>query len=304
MHLNIVVCLIVLSTLNVVRTQGNYEENSHEEQPSKMKFNIGFNLPSMSISLPKLELPQISIKASVKNKKPFTLKLPVIKFNGYANTEEDNSHDSGYNYQSNHPTGASYNSHPSPAGPTAYASGSGASGYASATPDAYSSHPQSSSSSGYLEQPASSPSYSTDPNNQYKSNGATYLSSSAYSSNTHGPSVYSGKAQQSVPQTHHYTVNDEQPEYHRVQNGYENAANDYNSRPIATSYSSNSPSEQDNSYYVTSANNHDYQQPRQNYQDETKVSDQVSLYKAASNVYQENLSYFTPSHELPQHWAA
>ena len=47
----------------------------------------------MSISLPKLELPQISIKASVKQKKPFTLQLPVIKFNAHAATEED---DSGY----------------------------------------------------------------------------------------------------------------------------------------------------------------------------------------------------------------
>src|SRR4051812_19379635 len=72
---------------------GGYGGGEEYEPPTKKtKFNIGFNLPAMSISLPKLELPQISIKASVKDKKPFTLKLPIIKFNAHASTEEDDGY--------------------------------------------------------------------------------------------------------------------------------------------------------------------------------------------------------------------
>ena len=279
----------------------------------------------MSISLPKLELPQISIKASVKNKKPFVLKLPVIKFNGYANTEEDNSYDSGhsqsgYNGQSNHGSGASYNGQSSygssSSGASGYASaGSGASGYASATPDAYSSagqpasssgysdHP--SSSSGYSEQPQSSPSYPADAGNQYTSNEPAYTSS-GYSADTQGASVYTGKAQQSLPQAPQYTSNEEQPaqpEYH-TQNVYQVPSHAYNNRPAVNPYSNNLPSEQDNSYYVASVNNHRYQEPQQyasrKYREEAAVSDPVSLYQAASNVYQGSVPYVVSSETLPQ----
>lgn len=83
--------IILLAITIEVNCDGEYGGSYPEPPAQKMKFNIGFNLPSMSISLPKLELPQISIKASVKQKKPFTLQLPVIKFNAHAATEEDDS---------------------------------------------------------------------------------------------------------------------------------------------------------------------------------------------------------------------
>lgn len=114
---------------------GGYEEGGggYEHPPPKTKFNIGFNLPAMSISLPKLELPQISIKASVKNKKPFTLQMPVIKFNAHASTEEDHEYGSGGGYGGHAP--AAYGEAEGGAGgygPSAYASSpNGVSGYAS-----------------------------------------------------------------------------------------------------------------------------------------------------------------------------
>lgn len=113
---------------------GGYEEGGgYEHPPPKTKFNIGFNLPAMSISMPKLELPQISIKASVKNKKPFTLKMPVIKFNAHASTEDDNDYGPGYGGHA--PAPAPYGMAEGGAGgygPSAYASTpNGASGYAS-----------------------------------------------------------------------------------------------------------------------------------------------------------------------------
>lgn len=83
--------IILLAITIEVNCDGGYGGSYPEPPAQKMKFNIGFNLPSMSISLPKLELPQISIKASVKQKKPFTLQLPVIKFNAHAATEEDDA---------------------------------------------------------------------------------------------------------------------------------------------------------------------------------------------------------------------
>ena len=317
--LNFPVCLIALSIVTLVKAQGGYEENSYEHPPNKMKFNIGFNLPSMSISLPKLELPQISIKASVKNKKPFTLKLPVIKFNGYANTEEDNSYggghagggDSGYGGGSaNHGpgAGAGYNGPSSygaaSAGPAAYASGSGASGYVSATPvESYSSP-----ASGYGDRP-SSPSYSTaDVGNQYTPNEPAYASS-GYSPATQSASssLYSGKAQHSLTQGPQYSLNEEHPAQpaYQLQNAYQAPSNVYNSRPVVNSYSGNSPSAQGNGYYVASVSNHQQQQqhaPRglPSYREEPKVSAPVSLYQSGGNVYQGSNPYVLSSEAVHQ----
>jgi hypothetical protein len=75
----------------------------------KLRFNIGFNVPSMSISLPKLELPQISIRAAIKQRKPFRLQLPKISFSSSVSaTEEDDepapekpSYGNNNNYQAN-----------------------------------------------------------------------------------------------------------------------------------------------------------------------------------------------------------
>lgn len=116
---------------------GYGDGGGYEAPPPKTKFNIGFNLPAMSISLPKLELPQISIKASVKNKKPFVLKMPVIKFNAHASTEEEGEYGPGPGYGPPPPPaygegdGGAY-----PSGPSAYASSpNGISGYASSLPE-------------------------------------------------------------------------------------------------------------------------------------------------------------------------
>lgn len=301
---NISVCLIALSIVTLVQSQGGYEENSYDQPPSKMKFNIGFNLPSMSISLPKLELPQISIKASVKNKKPFTLKLPVIKFNGYANSEEDNSYGGGhgaggdaggYGGSSNHgASGAGYNSASSygasSPGPAAYASGSGASGYVSATPDAYSSP-----STGYNGERPSSPSYSPDLNNQYTPNEPAYASSGYSPATQSASSLYSGKTPQ-------YSLNDEQPSQpaYQLSNSHQTPSNVYNNRPIVNSYNAgNLPSNQGNNYYVAS-NQHQQQQPRRlpSYREEPKVSSPVSLYQSGSNVYQGSNPYVVASEQL------
>lgn len=79
----------------------------------------------MSISLPKLELPQISIKASVRQKKPFTLQLPVIKFNAHATTEEDE--DQGYGSGGGYGVGGGGGYMPSAGGDTSSYGGGGGS---------------------------------------------------------------------------------------------------------------------------------------------------------------------------------
>lgn len=78
-------------TLGQYNSGGGGSYNTYEEEAPapKLKFNIGFNVPSMSISLPKLELPQISIRASIKQKKPFQLQLPQISFTKHISAEED-----------------------------------------------------------------------------------------------------------------------------------------------------------------------------------------------------------------------
>lgn len=138
MMFRLVTIVVCLTLAHESRADGGYEEGGgYEAPPPKTKFNIGFNLPAMSISLPKLELPQISIKASVKNKKPFTLKMPVIKFNAHASTEDDNEYGGGYGQ----PPAPAYGEGDGgaggyAAGPTAYASSpNGVSGYASSVPE-------------------------------------------------------------------------------------------------------------------------------------------------------------------------
>ena len=135
----VTIVVVICSTLPLQSeaNEGYGEGGGYEAPPPKTKFNIGFNLPAMSISLPKLELPQISIKASVKNKKPFTLKMPVIKFNAHASTEEDNEYGGGGGYGP--PPAPAYGEAEGgayPSGPTAYASSpNGISGYASSLPE-------------------------------------------------------------------------------------------------------------------------------------------------------------------------
>lgn len=136
----IVIVICITLPLESHANEGYGEGGGYEAPPPKTKFNIGFNLPAMSISLPKLELPQISIKASVKNKKPFTLKMPVIKFNAHASTEEDHEYGGGSGGYAPPPAPAygegDGGAAPYPSGPTAYASSpNGISGYASSIPE-------------------------------------------------------------------------------------------------------------------------------------------------------------------------
>ncbi|KAI1282133.1 hypothetical protein HDE_13256 [Halotydeus destructor] len=96
--MNAFVTLTILTIgLTLVSAQyggGSYgQEEEHQEPSRKLKFNIGFNVPSMSISLPKLELPQISIKASIKQRKPFQLRLPRITFNSHVSATEEDEED-------------------------------------------------------------------------------------------------------------------------------------------------------------------------------------------------------------------
>lgn len=138
-HVIFLLSAVLLPSLVSCQEYGG--EGGNYETPTKnTKFNIGFNLPAMSISLPKLELPQISIKASMKNKKPFTLQLPIIKFNAHASQEEVEDGypaSNGYGNSGGEQGGNSYQG--SQGGqaygniPMAYASStaSGASGYAS-----------------------------------------------------------------------------------------------------------------------------------------------------------------------------
>jgi len=88
--------LLILPALVLSQEYGEDDGGGYEQPHKNTKFNIGFNLPAMSISLPKLELPQISIKASMKNKKPMVLKLPIIKFNAHASSEEDDYGNNDY----------------------------------------------------------------------------------------------------------------------------------------------------------------------------------------------------------------
>lgn len=292
--------------LSTVASQG-YEENSYDQPPSKMKFNIGFNLPSMSISLPKLELPQISIKASVKNKKPFTLKLPVIKFNGYANSEEDNSYGSGGNDAGY----AGGNNAPAYPGPTAYASGSGASGYVSALPENAYAGGQGGGGGGGYERPAAGPTYSSE-GAQYGQNEPAYASS-GYSAATQAPSSpYQSKPQ--ALQQPHYQVNQPQPQQthhqqpqpaYQIHNSpYQAAANVYNAPTQSTQvvnsspYTGTSPTATANGYYVPRpVTNHQQQVP--SYRDEPK-SAPVQLYQAAgAGLYTAANPYETPEHAGP-----
>ena len=134
------VLLVVVLVTTEARADGGYEEGY--APPPKTKFNIGFNLPAMSITLPKLELPQISIKASVKNKKPFTLKMPIIKFNAHASSEEDNEYGGGGGGYAPPPAAGGYPAGEAdaggyPSGPAAYASSpNGVTGYASSVQEA------------------------------------------------------------------------------------------------------------------------------------------------------------------------
>ena len=91
--------LLLLNEASLASGSQGYGDEGYEQPPptKNTKFNIGFNLPAMSISLPKLELPQISIKASMKNKKPFVLQLPIIKFNAHASSEEEDAYPTGNN---------------------------------------------------------------------------------------------------------------------------------------------------------------------------------------------------------------
>jgi hypothetical protein len=183
---------------------GGYGGGSYEAPPPKTKFNIGFNLPAMSISLPKLELPQISIKASVKNKKPFTLKMPIIKFNAHASTEEEYG---GGDYGGGQPQ--AYGE--ADGGPSAYASsGNGISGYANSGPEmqayaASAANPkigyQRPAAGQYNEAPAQPQSYA--PGSGYNNPAPEQNQNTPYAA---GPQVYSRQIQQAAPQEQVYAA--------------------------------------------------------------------------------------------------
>lgn len=287
-------------TLPIALASQGYEENSYEQPPSKMKFNIGFNLPSMSISLPKLELPQISIKASVKNKKPFTLKLPVIKFNGYANSEEDNSYGGGDSYGANNAGGGgggqSYSS-----GPTAYASGSGASGYVNAQPE----NVYGGQGGGYEPRPAVPTYGAASEGPQYGPSEPAYASSGYSTATQQAPSsAYQTKPQYNqVPnqpqQQQHQQPQPQQPAY-QIQNSYQPVANVYhaptrNTQVVNPSpYTGTLPTTAANGYYVPRPvnNHHQPQQQVPSYREEPK-SGPVQLYQAGSGIYQGSNPYDT-----------
>lgn len=245
---------LLLPTLVVNGQEYGGEGGANYEAPAKnTKFNIGFNLPAMSISLPKLELPQISIKASMKNKKPFTLQLPIIKFNAHASTEEEESYpsnkgygDNGGNYASsgNYGGGEQANSYGGSQGgqsygnvPMVYASStaSGASGYASAGDAA----PQSygASNVGY-ERPAAG--QYGDVNGQVEPAyaGSGYVPAPAqYAQQPSGYSSTQGNYQQQQPQQQY--SNQAAPTYQ-----------DFKAPAAASPYPATQPAAAANGYYV------------------------------------------------------
>ena len=226
-----------------------YQEvsSNNYEPPPKTKFNIGFNLPAMSISLPKLELPQISIKASVKNKKPFTLKLPIIKFNAHANTEEEYPTPQ-YGGGDQHPQ----QQYPSGPGPSAYASaGNGISAYASST-DSYEAPPKNS-----YEAPASHDYQQPPPQNQYEP--MAYASRAAYSRTPQNPhSVAAQPVAHAAPQQQQQH---QQPVHHYMQP----AVNQYEPMPYQPLASDAYVPAAQGQHYQTQPAQHVAQPVRQSY---------------------------------------
>jgi len=92
---------VLTEASNRYQSNGNGYQKPQEEG-NNIKLNLGVNVPAMSIKLPKLELPQITIRASIKQRKqPFRLQLPQISFSAHGNTDDEEEQPANYDNGNN-----------------------------------------------------------------------------------------------------------------------------------------------------------------------------------------------------------